>query len=331
MSIEQNTKILASDVVNSLSEKAPTSHASNDITYGVGTDTDYGHVKLSDSVSTLDSLSGIAASPKAVDDGLSSLFDDIITAAENAANTTTVPDNVAVELNNRIDELTTKNTEQDEVIAGKLDKSGGTMTGDILFGNRGKISIDESADYVVLTSYTDSKIGAKVICRGLNAPVRPGSVLLIGRTSDGLEGTPVWVMPDGNIEVNGKNLIRTVNGTAADASGNVVLNISAPVTSVNGMTGAVTISTTPSTVKGVIGSAVAANSTSLKLPNGGTWFVFNTGTTGVENGVHTNTGTSVNYFSAYGGTYSGGTTVYAKIKSGGETNVVGKLAAIRIS
>jgi hypothetical protein len=92
-------------VVNSLSEKAPTSHASNDITYGVGTDTDYGHVKLSDSVSTLDSSSGTAVSPKAVDDGLSSLFDDIITAAENAANTTTVPDNVAIELSNRIDEL----------------------------------------------------------------------------------------------------------------------------------------------------------------------------------------------------------------------------------
>ena len=43
--------------------------------------------------------------------------------------------------------------------------------------------------------------------------------------------------------INGLNgVVRSVNGTAADTSGNVTLNISAPVTSVNGMTGAVTIS-----------------------------------------------------------------------------------------
>ena len=129
-------------------------------------------------------------------------------------------------------------------------------------------------------------------------------------------------------------VVRSVNGVSADTEGDVVLNLSAPVTSVNGMTGAVTINTTPSTVYGVIGSAVAANGTSITLPAGGTWFVFNTGinaSSNAVNGVHTNTGSSVNYFSAHGGTYSGGTTVYAKIKSGGETSVAGKLAAIRIS
>lgn len=35
--------------------------------------------------------------------------------------------------------------------------------------------------------------------------------------------------------------VKSVNGTQADSSGNVAISVSAPVTSVNGMTGAVTI------------------------------------------------------------------------------------------
>lgn len=67
MSIQQNTKILASDVTTSLSGKAPTSHASSATTYGMGTGSNYGHVKLSDSTSSTSAASaGIAASPKAV-------------------------------------------------------------------------------------------------------------------------------------------------------------------------------------------------------------------------------------------------------------------------
>ena len=47
--------------------KAPTNHASTDTTYGVGTSTNYGHVKLSDSTSTTSSTTeGVAATPSAV-------------------------------------------------------------------------------------------------------------------------------------------------------------------------------------------------------------------------------------------------------------------------
>lgn len=48
-------------------DKAPTNHASTATTYGIGTGSNYGHVKLSDSVSSTSAASaGIAASPKAI-------------------------------------------------------------------------------------------------------------------------------------------------------------------------------------------------------------------------------------------------------------------------
>lgn len=86
MSIEQSNKILASDVITSLNEKSPTSHASANTTYGIGTGSNYGHVKLSDSVSsTSSSSSGIAASPKAVKDAydLASNTSSKVTTLEN--------------------------------------------------------------------------------------------------------------------------------------------------------------------------------------------------------------------------------------------------------
>lgn len=55
--------LAASDI----SEVAPTAHASTDTTYGIGTSSNYGHVKLSTSTSsTSGASSGIAATPSAV-------------------------------------------------------------------------------------------------------------------------------------------------------------------------------------------------------------------------------------------------------------------------
>lgn len=60
MALSTGSKILATDV-------APKSHANSATTYGIGTGSNYGHVKLSDSTnSTSAASSGIAASPKAV-------------------------------------------------------------------------------------------------------------------------------------------------------------------------------------------------------------------------------------------------------------------------
>lgn len=63
--------------------KAPTSHASTSTTYGKGTSSNYGHVKLSDSVSSTSSTSdGVATTPKAV----KSAYDLATTANNNASN-----------------------------------------------------------------------------------------------------------------------------------------------------------------------------------------------------------------------------------------------------
>lgn len=51
-----------------LGGKAPTDHASDQTTYGVGSSTEYGHVKLSDEAGASDATSGTAATPKAVND-----------------------------------------------------------------------------------------------------------------------------------------------------------------------------------------------------------------------------------------------------------------------
>lgn len=58
------------DTATALSGKAPTSHASSATTYGVGTATEYGHLKISDTYATLvgDAAAGVAASQKAVND-----------------------------------------------------------------------------------------------------------------------------------------------------------------------------------------------------------------------------------------------------------------------
>lgn len=53
--------------LNDINNKAPTSHASSATTYGKGTSSVYGHLKLSDAInSTSSASSGVAATPKAV-------------------------------------------------------------------------------------------------------------------------------------------------------------------------------------------------------------------------------------------------------------------------
>lgn len=120
--------------------------------------------------------------------------------------------------------------------------------------------------------------------------------------------------------------VKSVNGTSADSSGNV------------------TISATPSTVKGILGSAWAANGTSMTLPSGGTWFVWNVwgldkdtsggSDTAYQHGTGTGSGNSSTGFAQVGTTYSGGTKIYAKTRDnrdGWWYYEGGKLAAIRIA
>lgn len=73
---------VTSNIQTQLNGKAPTSHASTGTTYGAGTGSNYGHVKLSDSTSSTSAASaGVAASPKAV----KAAYDLANTAKTNAA------------------------------------------------------------------------------------------------------------------------------------------------------------------------------------------------------------------------------------------------------
>ena len=59
-------KPISTAIQEALNDKAPTNHASTGTTYGVGDATNYGHLKLSDSVSSSNSTgNGCAATPKA--------------------------------------------------------------------------------------------------------------------------------------------------------------------------------------------------------------------------------------------------------------------------
>lgn len=63
----QDAQSNASSALTEAQSKAPKSHASTQTTYGKGTSTNYGHVKLSDSIlSTSDTAGGTAATPGAV-------------------------------------------------------------------------------------------------------------------------------------------------------------------------------------------------------------------------------------------------------------------------
>ena len=112
-----------------------------------------------------------------------------------------------------------------------------------------------------------------------------GSKILVNDISTALAGKQ---------NVLGYTPVKSVNGTLADSAGNVSISVSAPVTSVNGMTGAVTINvagtkvnnavtadkatTTPNVAfawqnsySNVACSGGSASGSNWILPSGGTW------------------------------------------------------------
>lgn len=98
-----------------LNAKAPTSHASTATSYGMGTASNYGHVKLSDSTSSTSAASaGIAASPKAV----KAAYD-----LANAANT------AAASAQSTAETASTAAAAAQSTADAAMPKSGGTFTG----------------------------------------------------------------------------------------------------------------------------------------------------------------------------------------------------------
>lgn len=61
-----NSELANYATTSSLFTRAPTNHASSTTTYGVGTDSNYGHLKITDNATNTAATSGVAISPKAV-------------------------------------------------------------------------------------------------------------------------------------------------------------------------------------------------------------------------------------------------------------------------
>ena len=107
-----------------LNAKAPTSHASTATTYGKGTASNYGHVKLSDSTSSTSAASaGIAASPKAV----KAAYD-----LANAANTAAAESQTAASTAQTSAAAAAQDAAAAQATAAAaMPKAGGTFQGDI--------------------------------------------------------------------------------------------------------------------------------------------------------------------------------------------------------
>ena len=107
-----------------LNAKAPTSHASTATSYGMGTASNYGHVKLSDSTSSTSAASaGIAASPKAV----KTAYD-----LANAANTAAAESQTAASTAQTAAAAAAQDAAAAQATAAAaMPKSGGTFTGSV--------------------------------------------------------------------------------------------------------------------------------------------------------------------------------------------------------
>ena len=107
--------------------------------------------------------------------------------------------------------------------------------------------------------------------------------------------------------------VKSVNGTTADSSGNVTISVSAPVTSVNGMTGAVTIDVVATKVN----QAGWADST---------WSAQVTPNCGAQNNVGSGSSAQKYIYLPAGGQWAwigGSSTTTAGISVGGSGIVVG--------
>ena len=133
-----------------------------------------------------------------------------------------------------------------------LPKTGGTMTGDIKFSGFRNIMGTTDTGSIQIYGGTDWEAGSMIGVYGKSHSSRAGWIYL--SLHDGTNTNVLVVKPDGTFQWGGKNVIRSVNGTAADASGNVTVSSSTPTKLT---TGTCTIS-----------------SKKIYAPSGGTWFIF---------------------------------------------------------
>lgn len=118
----------------------------------------------------------------------------------------------------------------------KLPLSGGTMTGSIaLMSGDNSLVAPTDNGYVEIEGGTDFRKGASLTLYGKDSTNTPGCFKLFANKGQG--HTLLLGDPDGSLTWGGKNIVRSVNGTNADANGNVSVSSSVPAASSSRMGG----------------------------------------------------------------------------------------------
>lgn len=106
--------------------------------------------------------------------------------------------------------------------ANGLPLTGGTMTGDITMSGA-YLKTTDSANRLELYGSDDYANGASMFLFGKDYLYGKGTFQLIAKSDVGSKVLAGY--PDGTLSWDGNNIIRSVNGTNADASGNVTLEL----------------------------------------------------------------------------------------------------------
>lgn len=102
---------------------------------------------------------------------------------------------------------------------GCLPLSGGTMMGDVIF-NTGWIKSTTDQSSFGIYSAVNNNDGGRIVLYNKTHGSQAGQVVLTAIT-DSSTHTQMKLTPNGTLQVGGKNVVRSVNNTSADANGNV--------------------------------------------------------------------------------------------------------------
>lgn len=137
-------------------------------------------------------------------------------------------DKIDTEMKRLEDEKATK-VEVNDGLARKADADsylplvGGTMSGDIFFDKNGTYKarlVTINGNGAFFEVYDANGYKSRILCRFPNHPEKGGWVEI--DANDGTNVTQVIIKPNGQVLIGGKNVVRSINGVNADASGNVV-------------------------------------------------------------------------------------------------------------
>ena len=175
----------------------PTAHASTTTTYGAGSSTNYGHVKLSDSTTSTSSVTdGIAATPaavKAVKDAIPTTYVSTLDSKSGAVTLKTASIGSATKGTDiSADDITTWTTNTPTVVTKKTVVTGGTTTN--ITPVTKKTVVTSVTPATVVTGGTTTDV-PNVSKKTVVTSVTPATVVTGGTTTDVPNVTGVGTLP----------------------------------------------------------------------------------------------------------------------------------------